>query len=571
MFRQPTEDDTFELRLPAHDDRQRRHIRWVSPGSMHADRVADVWESGGSLYDLSRVPGPWAVALWDPASQSHVLLSDPVGVHPLFVATTVSGGLVAGSWLAALADRDDVDDRPDPLGILLSASPRLTSPLGRELTRLAQVRAVPWAHAWFVDAGGAIRSERFWDPTRIERLDDGLTAPDCARLLDEAIGVAVADMLPPPGTRVAAHVSGGLDCTTVAARVHASLQQRGERVVRGYSWSPDEREVPRFPGDERTLLDDVEAATGIPMWKRYSDESGDWFMHLDPTRYPFNTLSKERFVLPHAAADGVQVMFSGWGGDELSSFNGRRVVPTLLRRGAFREVVREGKARQRVVAVAATRSSHTLRRYARYALLALPPSVQDWRHPVEAVRDRRELKRSERRLRAFSPLAADCFVDRQRRYGGVMSFEVMQRELLLGGHMQDRTSSWYQVGRLHGIDYRFPLLDVRVVECALSLPWRAFLSEGWDRAAFRVMAADHVPASIAWNVSKIEPANFYAPVRHAPERSTPEPEITYPDDPGVTQALALLETLRRSGKPAHTGVLQVHTNERLRVTSGGTS
>ncbi len=100
----------------------------------------------------------------------------------------------------------------------------------------------------------------------------------------------------------------------------------------GYSWAPDEREVPRFDGDERSLLDDVAAQESHPdrIWSRRTS-SGDWYFELDRDRYPQTTHARERFVLPQAQANGVRVMLSGWGGDELASFNGRNVLRHLTR------------------------------------------------------------------------------------------------------------------------------------------------------------------------------------------------------------------------------------------------
>lgn len=541
---EPTPDETYRVDRPERSDS--RQLCWSAWGSMRVDRVRSVWESTGSLKDLIDVPGPWAVVLWDPATSCHIVLSDPVGVLPVFIATTRDGQKIVGSWLAALADREDVDDVADPTGILVSASVQLTSPLNDEMTRLRNVRAVPWGRAAFVDAAGSVRLEQYWHPERIQR-NESLSAREAAHLLDEVIGAAVADLLPPVGTTVAAHVSGGLDCTTVALRVHGALQARGERVVRGYSWSPDEREVPRMVGDERALLDEVEATSGIPIWKRYSDESGDWLTLLDPTRYPNNTLQRERFVLPHAAAEGIEVIFSGWGGDELSSYNGRRVISTLIRSGKWAAVRAQGRARRRILEGSSLKSVSLPRRYGRYVLATLPDGASALRHPIDAISASRWQRGAERRLRAFSAAAADAFVDNRRRYGSVRSFHTMQMALLTSGHMPGRTSSWYQAGRVFGIIHRYPLLDVRVVECALSLPWQAYLSEGWDRTAFRMMADEYVPGSVAWNVTKVEPANYFAPVTYEPPRSTPVPETAFPDHPGVAEALALLETLRPPG------------------------
>lgn len=560
----PSPEETFVLHPPAEPMGTRPHVRWVAPGSLHVGRLCDLWESGGTLSELGRVPGPWAAVLWDPMAEAHVVMSDAVGVMPVFVATTVDGDKVVGSWLTALADRPDVDDIADPEGILLTSSMLLQSPLSARFTRIAAIRAVPWGRAVFVHQNGTEHTVRHWFPEDVTPVSPDLTIEECAHLLDVAVGQAIADQLPPPGTKVAAHISSGLDCTTVAIRVHEALRQRGERLTRGYSWSPDEREVPRFEGDERQLLDEISAVSGVPIWTRHSDESGDWFLELDPTRFPDNTLGKERFVLPHAAADGVEILFSGWGGDELCSFNGRRVPETLLRRGHWRPLWLHSRIRHQVVHGTRAGLRHRWKFLNLCLRIITPHWVKNALRPLTTWRDVRNRRNAIRRLRTMSPDAAEAYVQRSRSARQAKTFREYQLFLLNLGHLQDRTRSWYQVGRLHGVTYRYPLLDIRVVECALSLPWSAFLSQGWDRVAFRTMSEKYVPLSVAWNVTKIEPANFYPPERNEPYRSRPEPDIVFPDHPGVNEALSLASSLTRPHRPAHRGDKRIITRPEAR-------
>ena len=108
--------------------------------------------------------------------------------------------------------------------------------------------------------------------------------------------------------------------------------------------------------------------------------------------------------------------------------------------------------------------------------------------------------------------------------------------LLTGGHLQRRCDGWYQTGRLFDIFYRYPLLDLDVVTAALQLPWWAFCSQGWTRTAFRMAVEPWVPPSVAWNVTKSEPALF-APTEGEPVGQLPRPAQHRPDDERYQQML----------------------------------
>ena len=152
-----------------------------------------------------------------------------------------------------------------------------------------------------------MRTEKYWFPDQLPGPDESLTLDDCAELLRERIDAAVR-RLTPTDRVVGAHVSGGLDCTAVACHANHVLAESGGGLVAGYSLGPSEAHVPRFEGEERAILDDVAAQEGFPIRLVHPDESGDWYFLRDINRYPQSTHIRERWVLPMAAADGVQVM-----------------------------------------------------------------------------------------------------------------------------------------------------------------------------------------------------------------------------------------------------------------------
>jgi asparagine synthase (glutamine-hydrolysing) len=350
--------------------------------------------------------------------------------------------------------------------------------------------------------------------------------------------------LVPDDTAVGGHVSGGLDCTAVTCRGNQVLAESGRSLVAGYSWAPDERVVPRCEGDERTLLDDVAAQESLAVRRVLRDESGDWFAELDRDRYPPTTHNQERFVLAQAKADGVGVMLSGWGGDELASFNGRAVLHHLARQGNVRAVWNQTSRRVKLKAIRPVGLVPQLRSFAATLFEASPDRVQDLRRRHDArERDAHEAE-TDAVLRAVSDLAADTRRARLKSFQQARDHHEYQLALLADGHLQRRCDGWYQTGRLFDVFYRYPLLDLDVVNAALQLPWWAFCSHGWTRTAFRLAVEPWVPASVAWNISKTEPALF-APPESENVGNAPVTSVTFrPDDERYQR---MLEVARRAG------------------------
>jgi len=475
-----------------------------------------------------------------------MMVVDPVGVQPLYWARTHTGGFVVSSWIDRLLERPDVDDSLDYEGVLLGSIGGLYGEAISHRTRFAAVSRVPWGSAVRVRRDGSVRVEQYWDPRALPGPDHSLTLDDAAELLRERIDVAVR-RLTPTDTPVGSHVSGGLDCTAVACRSNQVLAESGQSLTAGYSWAPDEREVPRFVGDERMLLDDVATQERLAIRTVYQDESGDWFLELDQDRYAQNTHHFERFVLPQARADGARIMLSGWGGDELSSFNGRGVLDHLVSSGKLRAVWNQTNQRAKLNASDRVGIGRQVRVFGAAIFGAAPGQIKDLRHRGQARARDAHAAEIDAMLRAVSPCAADIRRDRIATFAQARDHHSYQLGLLTGGHLQRRCDDWYQTGRLFDVFYRYPLLDLDVVKASLQLPWWAFRSHGWTRTAFRLAVEPRVPPSVAWNTSKTEPALFSPPERLPVERS-PLPDMTFrADDQRYQDVLGLAERVNGIG------------------------
>lgn len=478
-------------------------VRWFAPHSLHTGRVARAWQQRGELADLRDITGPWAAVLWQPRTRTHFVVTDPLGVQPVFWTIGPDGRCYVSSWLDRLLDHSPVSPSVDYEAVLLDAGDGLMVDRHAHRTRFVGVSRVLWGRAVQFDANGVVRTVQYWDRGELPEPDESLGLDDSAELFAAQIDQAIRRVTS-QGEGFGAHVSGGLDCTTVAIRANQILRESGDRIRMGYSWSPPEQMHARVPGDERALLDHVTAQEGIGIRRIADDGRGHWFWSRDINRYPQSTHALERLVLPTAKADGVHVLLSGWGGDEIASFNGRRVLDTLLRRRHFGVAAQQ--ASQRVQKVGPDGPAANLQT-ANMLANALAPRLSEMViHPRRSWSDFRWRSQVDSALRSRWPAVAASRREAAQRYARIRDYRDYQWYLLANGHLQHRTTWWYQTGRLFDVAYRYPLLDLDLVKAAFRVPWTAYLHGGWTRVAFRKAASHWVPHQVAWNPTKKEPA-----------------------------------------------------------------
>ena len=78
----------------------------------------------------------------------------------------------------------------------------------------------------------------------------------------------------------------------------------------------------------------------------------------------------------------------------------------------------------------------------------------------------------------------------------------MQLGLLEHGHLVRRIEGWSADAARFGIDVRYPLLDVDVVESVLGFPDSVYLRDGWERWVFRRALAGRAPDEVVWRRGK---------------------------------------------------------------------
>lgn len=458
-----------------------------------ADLIARAYKKWGTDC-VPRLLGDFAFALWDDSRRMLLCARDHIGARPLYFAETPSGFAFASSIEALLSLLDSPPDYDEQHIARYLINPLL--PFVHE-TFFRGVFKLPFGHFLTTD-GKTSRLTRWWQPEQIPSQPDRPLS-DYASELRMLVEQSVVDRLratDPAGAPVGAHISGGLDSTTVAVLAQRHLQARGESLVRAYTWSPPVSDAyPLVERDERTRIEQIAAQERFTVGYTELTVDGVYnFWRRNMAIESPTDLYHEPLVAADAAVCGTRLMLSGWGGDEAATFNGRGYLPELFAHGRWLYLLRlhGNRQRWRPRRIALDFLSNTL-----------PPLLPDRLYTPLFIRA------AQKRIPP-SMIDATFLAD----YTGKLPLPVRERlgthrtmlALLNNGHLTNRLEGWSRLGQRHGITYAYPLLDRRVMEFIYSLPSHVFIQGNSYRHLFRLAFTGVLPDEIVWERLKYDPA-----------------------------------------------------------------
>ncbi len=437
---------------------------------------------------VHRLAGPFAFALWSPRERQLLLARDAFGERPLHFSRSADFVAFASmpKGLHALPQLP-----PAPNARAVAEFVALMPQSSRE-TFFAGVEKVPGGHLVFL-TGGQIAVRKYWDPRPVElRLRRPSDYEDALReQLDRAVGATLR------GCRgVAAHLSGGLDSSSVSATAAQLLLPAGG-TVRAYTAVPREGFAGKVPpntfADEGPLAEDVSRAhsniehVAIPSTSKSPLDDLDRFYALfdGPVLNLCNSVWMFA-ILDEARRRGDRVLLTGQAGNLTISYSGLALLPQLLRCG-------------RLVALAAIAAKLVANgtRVGTVAAQTIGPFLPEalW----QAVARARGKSRRLTDYTAINPSRIDDLQAAARERGLDFGYRPRQDPLEqrlwtlqrwdMGNHNKGILGGW-------GIDTRDPTADRRLVEFCLSLPAREFLRGGVPRSLIRRAMRDRLPESV---------------------------------------------------------------------------
>lgn len=424
---------------------------------------------------VKKLNGDFVIFILRPSRKEAWLFRDHIGICP--VGWVKQGGTLSFSTDVMNLCRHYGSDSPIDAEFLL----RFFKYVDYRRTPYLEVkRLAPGHFLKFSEAGTEIT--KYWEPEKIRtdrKLSYDMMISDLKQLVHDAVRIRSDSRF-----TAGAHASSGLDSGVVATLARKEYSDQPE--FRGFSWSPGEFEATDIKYDEREIVRRFCKEAGIEpeFLKSGTDE------YIEFTKRFYNNLGyySEDEVSDRASFLDVNLIFSGWGGDEFISTGHSGIDLDLLRGVRVRTFLRRLPA-------------GSLRRSIRHFLFFVV-------YPALHILDpkaKRAFKRDARYIREpfkqSDPQAiSSAYFHSSRRQ--------MHLNVLRFYNVPERCESWYRMGFVKGVKYRYPLLDKRIVEYMLKVPSELLCRNHWFRPFLREIGLGIVPEEIRLNESKNDPVCY---------------------------------------------------------------
>lgn len=421
---------------------------------------------------VNRFNGMFAFCLWDSVKGKLFCARDRFGIKPLYYYD-YPGMFLLASEIKALLTAPSVPKKPNEPVVydyLMTGHNDHT-----EDTFFMGIKRLLPAHNMFVNQNG-VRIRRYWNPTKTLRTNqlakkDQSYASELRELLRDSIRIRLPANLP-----VGTFLSGGLDSTSIACLVNDILNSS----LSATTVSDQDQELfsaiyqePGEEGDERPYIEEVlcELATKanyvspsvVGKWK----DIKRFIYYLDQPVPVFNYYVF--WCLSRKAREKVRVIFYGHGTGILGEVENVREYVKY-----FRELWRRKKIARLLIEMVG----------------GLPRVTISSIKRINAI-----LTRSDKsRIRGLlAPQFAARFL------GEAWTEDISLRSEYLhwiAGNLVDCLRGSDRVSSAFSLEPRYPFLDHRIVEFALSLPTTQKVRKGWSKYVLRNAMKDVIPEAV---------------------------------------------------------------------------
>lgn len=450
-------------------------------------------------YDcVQHLLGAFAFAIWDPKKKSLFCVRDQMGIRPLHYYCK-DGFFAFGTQKKSITCWPRVDKTPNWRQIFNSQS---SLGIPAESTAYLHIQHVPPGHFMVFNNKG-VEIKKYWEldiEQRTTYQNDKEYIEEFKEHFQRAISCRM-DTLQKVGT----HLSGGLDSSGISSVAFKLAKEKGSETAL-FSYN-----VPRgFEGDEKHLDENLKAFDLID----FLDAEEQFHNVSEPIQRDFkimveheaqscdgisrsNNVNTEYEIQAAAHNEGVDVMLSGFPGDELVTSFCRPFYLEYLDRGQWVKYFTKNM-----------KSRHTWKHRARafgagIAVKTVPSLSQymgikyaKWRYDKGKYFAKNNIINKAyfdtNELRSFleaehMPMSHNEFPTSLRFY---------QKNHVCRPHTYRRTDSELMAGLRFKVDYRYPMADIRLLQFMISIPMEVKISSDLSRRVFRLGMEGFLPDSI---------------------------------------------------------------------------
>ena len=443
---------------------------------------------------LSHLYGDFSFVIWDPCRDEILCARDHFGCRPLYYVDQ-PGFLAVASQISAFKSlpgfRFEIREQYI-LDSICSIERTETKSAYKGISRLKP------AHYLKQTNGQSSDQYRYWD-LKINETYRGLTLEEASDGLRDRIVEAVRQRNQTNG-QIGVELSGGLDSSGIASVLAMLLGQNVPINAFTHSISTDGiAQQMSLKSEMEFSKAIVEKYSSIRQFKITGENSEGGYKALIEALYslykPINLhyAMNSDLLFEVAGNLGPSIMFSGFGGDEGITNNGS---------GYFNELISQGqhsKLRDNIKSIVYRRGSRFSRQLIKHYINYYAPWVlnffkKDWR------------KASYRSFALQKSLARKYKMKRRFFYTNSLpdkpDVRAIQYFRLMYLNIPERIEETSFLAQQHGIEYRYPFLDVKLVEFFYSLPSEYKYKDGMGRYLFRIAMKKILPEKIRMRTDK---------------------------------------------------------------------
>ena len=424
---------------------------------------------------LTHLLGDFAFIIWDAAQQQLFAACDHFGVKNLFYGQC-DLGLIISNEHKALVTAPGIDNRINPDYLVRQW---LTLPDVGYVSPCAGIKAIPPAHYLLASAKG-VECKRYWQLHKQQYAEFASMEQSIAGLR-QRLELAVKRRLL-SGYPIGAELSEGIDSTAITA---IAAQTLAPTVLPTFSYDsalPNTDNAATY----NEIFDFVALYPNIqPQWQNTTKAISDTELtqaiaeaFAAPVPMPGQWL--ERYPLVQGC--GIRTLLSGWGGDHCVSSPAHFYDDELFRQGKWFSLLQLARKKYQRGS-----GGHPAKVLPRLLLKYVFPRLYKKRLWTKSA-----VVRHFAFIHQSQPLKPDWVskhhLDQSNATLNWYDLDSVEqrdwRELFdIGVHW--RLFGSEITGRFFGIDYRFPLLDLELVQYVYSMPSAYKISQGVERSMFR--------------------------------------------------------------------------------------
>ena len=435
--------------------------------------------------------GDFAFAIWDKKNEELFCARDHFGVKPFYYYFDEQSFVFSSEISAILAQTDlhfNIDEQyiADSISIVKSENFRTT---------YKEIKKLPPASSLILK-NNTVTVVQYWELKKQKTfsLSDNEVIEQFKSLLIESVKCRISD-----NDTIGAELSGGLDSSSVTA-----IANRFSNVKTFSHVLPDNKLGKIHPfKDERDWINLLADYCSISERNFITSETTGIIDAVNNNLNDFGSLSQQNFstfsdhLYIKAKDENISVLLSGFGGDEVVTSKASGYLRELASEGLWNELKTDLKGQD----LSKVQYYKSLLKYYLKSqlpliynnLVKIKNSKPWWYGKFENLAINEDYsKKMKIKERYFSNHEKPEFYSTQDKC----------IERITHPHVSQRLEYCSLAAKKYGVEYRYPLLDKRLIEFYLSMPIRLKARTGIKRYAIRKAIEGLVPEKIQWRNDK---------------------------------------------------------------------